>query len=103
MSADDSCNYVPYFIYESVSKSFRTDSITKHTFREINTRWEAIWRVLAANLARLTQKIAIQLHVVAESCDIFTCLSWRLVRELLDTPSYTSAFRPSYRLLVWAV
>jgi hypothetical protein len=38
-----------------------------------------------AKLTRLTYKIAIQLHVVAENCTI--CFR-RPVRKLLDTPSY---------------
>jgi hypothetical protein len=88
MSADDSCNYVPYFIYESVSKSFRTDSITKYTLATINTCWEATKRVMAANLIRVTHKIAIQLHLVAESSIIWSSRSRQPVRKLLDTPSY---------------
>jgi hypothetical protein len=49
--------------YEGVSKSFRTQSITKQT--TINTHWEATQGVLEAKLTRLTHKIAIQLHLVA--------------------------------------
>jgi hypothetical protein len=56
--------------YKGISKSFRTDSITKYTRTIINTRWEAKQRVMSAKLTRLTHKIAIQLHVVAESCTI---------------------------------
>jgi hypothetical protein len=40
---------------------------------------------MAAKLTRLTHKIAIQLHLVAESCSF---RSRRPVRKLLDTPSY---------------
>jgi hypothetical protein len=43
---------------------------------------------MAAKLARLTHKIAIQLHLVAESCTICSSRSRRPVRKLLDTPSY---------------
>jgi hypothetical protein len=43
---------------------------------------------MAAKLTRLTQKIAIQLHLVAESCTICSSRSRRPVRKLLDTPSY---------------
>jgi hypothetical protein len=57
------------FVYEGVSKSFRTESITKST-TTTNTRWEVTHRFLAAKLTRLTHKIAIQLHLVAESCTI---------------------------------
>jgi hypothetical protein len=50
----------------------------------MNTRREATQMVTAAKLTRLTHKIAIQLHLVAESWG----LSRRPVRKLLDTPSY---------------
>jgi hypothetical protein len=42
----------------------------KYTLTTINTLWEATQRVMAAKLATLTHKIAIQLHLVAESCTI---------------------------------
>jgi hypothetical protein len=74
--------------YESVSKSFRTEPITKYTLTTINTRWEATQRVMAAELTRLAYIIAIQLHLVAESCTICSSRSGRSVRKLLDTPSY---------------
>jgi hypothetical protein len=73
-------------ICESVSKSFRTESITKYTITTMNTRWEATQRVMEVNLTRLTHKIAIQLHLVAESCTICSSRSRRPVRKLLDTP-----------------
>jgi hypothetical protein len=44
---------------------------------------------MAAKLTRRTHKIAIQLHLVAESCTICSSRSWRPVRKHLDTPSYT--------------
>jgi hypothetical protein len=43
---------------------------------------------MAAKLNRLTHKIAMQLHLVAESCTICSSSSRRPVRKLLDTPSY---------------
>jgi hypothetical protein len=43
---------------------------------------------MAAKLTRLTHKIAIQLHLVAENCTICSSRSRRPVRRLLDTPSY---------------
>jgi len=46
---------------------------------------------MAETLTRLTHKIAIQLHLVAESCTIFSSRS-RPVRKLLDTPSYVRVF-----------
>jgi hypothetical protein len=53
-------DYVTGFIvsYEGVSKSFRTESITKYTPTTINTHWEATQRVMAAKLTRLTHKIS---------------------------------------------
>jgi hypothetical protein len=55
---------------------------------QTNTRWEATQRIMAAKLIILTHKIAIQLHLVAESCTICSSRSRRPVRKLLDTPSY---------------
>jgi hypothetical protein len=55
----------------------------------INTRWEATWRVMAAKLTRLTHKIAIQLHPVAERCTICSSRSRRPVRKLLELSSYS--------------
>jgi hypothetical protein len=52
----------------------------------INTRWEATQRIMAAKLTRLIHKIAIQLHLVAESCTICSSRSRRPVRKL-DTSS----------------
>jgi hypothetical protein len=67
-------------------------SITKQTkTTTINTRWEATQRVMAAKFTRLTHKIAIQLHLLAESCTICSSRSRRPVRKLLDTPSYIFA------------
>jgi hypothetical protein len=48
---------------------------------------------MAAKLTRRTHKIAIQLHLVAESCTICSSRSRRPVRKLLDTSSY-SIFPP---------
>jgi len=42
---------------------------------------------MAAKLTRLTHKIAIQLHLVAENCTICSSRSRRTVRKLLDIPS----------------
>jgi len=52
------------FIYEGVSKRFRTESITKQTVTT-NARLEATQRVMEAKLTRRTRKIAIKLHLVA--------------------------------------
>jgi len=43
---------------------------------------------MTAELSRLTHKIAIQLHLVAESFTICSSHSRQPVRKLLDTPSY---------------
>jgi hypothetical protein len=73
-------------MYEHVSKSFRTESITKYTLTFGITRWEATQKVMAPKLTRLTHKIVIQLHVVAEGCIIRSSRSRRPVRKLLDIP-----------------
>jgi hypothetical protein len=44
------------FIYEGVSKCFRTESITKYTLTIINTCSEETQRVMTAKLTRLTHK-----------------------------------------------
>jgi hypothetical protein len=43
---------------------------------------------MAAKLTRLTHKIGMQLHIVAESCTISSSHSRRPVRKPLDTPLY---------------
>jgi hypothetical protein len=43
---------------------------------------------MAAKLTRLTRKIAMQLHILAESYTICSSRSRRPVRKLLDTTSY---------------
>jgi len=43
---------------------------------------------MAAKLTRLTHKISIQLHLVAESCIIWSSCSRWPVQKYLDTPSY---------------
>jgi hypothetical protein len=43
---------------------------------------------MAAKLTRLTHKIAIQLHLVVESCTICSSRSRRPIRKLFDTPLY---------------
>jgi hypothetical protein len=80
-------------VHEGVSKSFRTESITKYTLTFGITRWEATQRVMAAKLTRLNHKIAIQLHLVAESYTICSSRSGRPVRKLLDTHSYCSGWK----------
>jgi hypothetical protein len=43
---------------------------------------------MVAKLTRLTHKIAIQLHLVADSCTICSSRSRWPVRKFLDTPTY---------------
>jgi hypothetical protein len=83
-------------IYEDVSKSFRTVLMTKYTLTFGITHWEATQRVMAAKLTTLTHKIAIQLHLVAESSTICSFRSRRPVRKLLDTPSSVHTYIHTY-------
>jgi hypothetical protein len=69
----------------------------------INTSWEATQRVIVAKLTRLTHKIAIKLHLVAESCTICNSRTRRPVRKLLDTLSYVSNRLNSYGFYFWFV
>jgi len=64
---------------------------------------------MTAKLTKLTDKIAIQLHVVAQSYTISGSRSKRPVRKLLDTSSYfkertwiTSVSRESALENIWA-
>jgi hypothetical protein len=52
---------------QGVFKSSRTESITIYTLTFGITRSEVTQRVMAAKVTRLTRKIEIQLHLVAES------------------------------------
>jgi len=51
---------------------------------------------MTAKLTTLIHKIAIQLHLVAESCAICSSSSGRPVRKLLDTPLYSPYQQGSY-------
>jgi hypothetical protein len=55
---------------------------------------------MAAKLTRLIHKIAIQLHLVAESCTIWSSRSRRPVRKLLDTLSFTSVIWDLSRVII---
>jgi hypothetical protein len=59
----------------------------------INTRCEVTQRVVAAKLTSLTHKIAINLHLVAESYSICCSSSKRPVLKLLDTPWYIESLQ----------
>jgi hypothetical protein len=76
-------------VYESVSKSFRTESIMNYMIMTINIHWEATQGVMEAKLTRVTHKISIQLHLVAESCTICNLHSRQPVQKLPDTPPYS--------------
>jgi hypothetical protein len=75
-------------IHEGASKSFRTKSITKYTLTFAITRSETTQSVMATKIAGLTHKIAIHMHLVAETCTLCSSRSRRPVRKLLNTPSY---------------
>jgi hypothetical protein len=51
---------------------------------------------MAAKFTRLNHKIAIKLHLVAENCIICSSGSKRLVRKLLDTPSFIAYTRDKH-------
>jgi hypothetical protein len=80
--------------YERVSKSFRTES-TEYMPTTTNTRCEATQRVMAAKLTRLTHKIAIQLHLVAESCIICSSCSRLAVRKIWIHPRISTKRKKS--------
>jgi hypothetical protein len=52
-----------------------------------NTPCEATQRDMAAKLNRLIEKVVIQWHLMAESCNICSSLPYRSLGEL-DTPLY---------------
>jgi hypothetical protein len=92
------------FEYARIIQKFPDWVITKYTLTSINTRWEVTQRVMEAKLTKVTHKIAIQLHLVVQSCTICSSRSRRPVRKLLDTPSYgNSAYRWSYSSLFSSV
>jgi hypothetical protein len=55
---------------------------------------------MAAKLTRLTHKIAIQLHLVAESCTIYSSRSGQPVQKFLDTLSYLIIFETDFEILL---
>jgi len=52
---------------------------------------------MVAKLTRLTLKIAIQLHLVEESCIICSSCSRWPVQKLLDIPSYVDEIIGDYQ------
>jgi len=55
---------------------------------------------MVTKLTRLTQKIAIQLRLMAENCTVYSSRSRRPVRKLLNKRSYFQKFNPIYRTFV---
>jgi len=55
---------------------------------------------MAAKLTGVTHKIAIQLHLVAESCTICSSRSTWPVRKRLDTPSYMDIETKGYEKII---
>jgi len=74
-------------VIQGCPKNFRTES-KKYTLTIMNIRSKATQRIMAENFTRLTHKIAMKLHLVADSCTICNSRFRRPVRKLLDTPSY---------------
>jgi hypothetical protein len=58
---------------------------------------------MATKLTTLTHKIAIQLHLVAESCTICNSSSERPVQKLLETLSYSNMFPSTARSSEWSL
>jgi hypothetical protein len=94
-----------FAIWRQVTRGERTVSVKSHhgdvytrvypkvsgLSRQRNTRLPLVLLVEKQHkLIRLTHKIAIQLHLVAESYTICSSRSRRTVRKFLDTPSYIS-------------
>jgi hypothetical protein len=84
--------------YEEVSRSFGTDSLTTYMFTFGITRWQA--RVMAAKLTRLTHKIAIQLHLMAESSKICSSRSRRPVPKIWIQPRMCLFSIPGYKQII---
>jgi hypothetical protein len=57
---------------------------------------------MAAKLAKLTHKIAIQLHLVAESYTICRSRSRQPVQKLLDTPSYICVLCTAFLIMQYS-
>jgi hypothetical protein len=70
----------------------------KYTLTTINI-WEAALRVMVAKLTKLTHKIVMQLHLVAQSYTIRSSCSRQPVQKLLDMPSYIH----THRFLHWSL
>jgi hypothetical protein len=57
-------------------------------------------KVTVAKLTRLTHKIAIKLHLMAESYSICSSRSGRPVRKLLDTHSYSQSLTAKFKIYI---
>jgi len=54
---------------------------------------------MATKLTRLTHKMVMHLHLVAESCIICNSCSRQPVWKILDTPSYTRNKMQNYSMM----
>jgi hypothetical protein len=88
------------------NKSFRTELIVDNKINDDDDNnnnnkhsLQSNTRVMVAKITRLTHKIAIQLHLVAESCTICSSHSRQPVQKLLDTPLYI-AWALSYEVKI---
>jgi hypothetical protein len=98
----NNCAEIVNIAYVGVSKSFRTESRTKYTRTFGITRCCPLQRIMAAKLTRLTYKIAIQLHLVAESYTICSSRSRRPSRKVLDTASCSSCCPHCIEWRIWS-
>jgi hypothetical protein len=88
--------------HEDVSKTFRTESINEINNNKHSVR-SNIQRVMAAKLTKVTHKIAIQLHLVAESCTICSSRSRQPAGNFLIHPRTCSShgvIRNVYKILI---
>jgi hypothetical protein len=81
-----------HFCYKKTNSNMRVypnvSGLSHNEITTINTHWEATQRVMVAKLTRLSHKIAIQLHLVVESCTICSSCPRQPVQKLLDTLLY---------------
>jgi len=76
-----------------VDNEINNNNNNKHLLR-------ATQMIMAAKVTRLTHKIAIQLHPVAENCTVSSSGSMRPIQKILDTCSYIAHFSSIQEFLV---
>jgi hypothetical protein len=74
----------PDWVYNETNSSSNNNNNNNNYKRSLRRSTKS----MAAKLTRLTHKIEVQLHPVAESCTTCSSRSRRPVRKLLVTPSY---------------